>query len=238
MDRKQLRSVLIKLMLGCLILAAAVAVVTILIGEFTDTTGKALSTVFAALIHIGVVFGLVSMTASTSEAQQKSSDVVANISIGIAVLSFFTSIFGIWDMIGMELLGKLYMTYVVALFAVLHTKTLLDVQTLYKKVTPYVYANYVFIGLVAFLILGLVYSPDRVDLISGFYGRALAASAIIDVTLGIIIAVMHRLYLQQHPVKQAPGVVTPASSGTRIVLVLLFFFFVLWPLSRLFFGMF
>jgi len=238
MDRKQLRSVLIKLMLGCLILAAAVAVITILIGEFTDTTGKALSTVFAALIHIGVVFGLVSMTTSREEAQQKSSDVVANISIGIAVLSFFTSIFGIWDMIGVELLGKLYMTYVVALFAVLHTKTLLDVRVVYKKVTPYVYANYAFIGLVSLMILGLVYLPDRVDLISGFYGRALAASAIIDVTLGVIIAVMHRLYMQQHPVNPAPGAVAHVSSGTRIVLVLLFFFFVMWPLAQLFFGLF
>lgn len=238
MNRVQLRSILIKSMLGCLIAAAAVAVLTILIGEFTDTTGKAIGTVFAALIHIGVVFGLVSMTTTAIEEQQKSSDIVANISIGIAILSFFTSIFGVWDMINGETLGKLYMTYVVALFAVLHVKTLLDVQIIYKKVTPYVYANYAFIALIACMILGLVYSPDRVDLISGFYGRALAASAIVDVTLGIVIAVMHRLYLQQHPIKSTAGSGAHANSGVRIVLVLLFFFFVLWPLSRIFFGLF
>ena len=238
MNRGQLRSVLIKLMLGCLIAAASVAVLTILIGEFTDTTGKALGTVFAALIHIGVVFGLVSMTTSTVKELQKSSDIVANISIGIAVLSFFTSIFGIWDVIGGETLGKLYMTYIVALFVLLHGKTLLDVQTVYSKVTPYVYVNYAFVVLVACMILGLVYSPDRLELISGFYGRALAASAIVDVTLGIIIAVMHRLYLQQHPPEQAVAARGGMNSGVRIVLVFLFFFFVLWPLSRIFFGLF
>lgn len=237
MDRVQLRSILIKLMLGCLIVAAAVAVITILIGDFTDTTGKALGTVFAALLHIGVVFGLVSMTTPTSKELQKSSDFVVNVSIGIAVLSFFTSIFGIWEILEGEILGKLYITYVVALFVLLHGKTLLDVQTLYAKVKPYVYANYVFIALVAFMILGLVYSPDRVELISGFYGRALAASAIIDVTLSVIIAVMHRLYLQQHPQKQKEQP-SHAGSGVRIVLIVLFFFFIIWPLGRMFFGLF
>lgn len=237
MDRLQLRSILIKLMLGCLILAAAVAVVTILIGDFTDTTGKALGTVFAALLHIGIVFGLVSMTAPASKELQKSSDFVVNISIGISVLSFFTSVFGIWGVFEGEILGKLYLTYVVALFVLLHSKTLLDVQTLYAKVKPYVYVNYVFIALVAFMVLGLVYSPDRVELISGFYGRALAASAIIDVTLSVIVAVMHRLYLQQHPQEQKEQP-SHTGSGVRIVLIVLFFFFIIWPLSRLFFGLF
>lgn len=234
----QTRNILIKLMLGCLVVAAAVAVITILLGEFTDTTGKALGTVFAALIHIGIVFGLVSMTAPGNKVLQKSSDIVVNISIGIVVLSFFTSIFGIWDILQGETLGKLYMTYVVALFAVLHTKTLLDVELIYKKVAPYVYVNYVFIVLVACMILGLVYLPDRIDLISGFYGRALAASAIIDVTLSVVVAVMHRLYLQQHPKKQDEAHRSGANSGVRIILVLLLFLFIIWPLSRIFFGLF
>lgn len=237
MDRLQLRSILIKLMLGCLILAAAVAVITILIGDFTDTTGRALGTVFAALIHIAIVFGLVSMTVPASKELQKSSDFVVNMSIGIVVLSFFTSIFGIWEVLEGEILGRLYLTYLVALFVLLHGKTLLDVQTLYAKAKPYVYANYVFVAVVALMILVLVYSPDRAELISGFYGRALAAAAIIDVTLSVIVAVMHRLYLQQHPQEQQlkPA---QASSGVRIVLILLFFFFIIWPVSRLFFGLF
>lgn len=237
MDRIQLRSVLIKLMLGCLIVAAAVAVVTILIGEFTDTTGKALGTVFAALIHIGIVLGLVSMAAPEAKVLQKSSDAVVNISIGIAVLSFLTSVFGIWDMLQGETLGKLYLTYIVALVAVLHVKTLLDIQLMYKKVTPYVYANYVFVVLVACMILGLVYSPDGSDLISGFYGRALAASAIIDVTLSVVVAVMYRLYLQQHPKEQSKAHPSGAGSVVRVIFVLLFFFLVILPLSRMFFGL-
>lgn len=238
MDRIQLRSVLIKLMLGCLIVAAAVAVVTILIGEFTDTTGRALGTVFVALIHIGIVFGLVSMAAPETKVLQKSSDAVVNILIGIVILSFLTSIFGVWDILQGEILGKLYMTYVVILVAVLHVKVLLDVQLMYKKVTPYVYANYVFIALVACMILGLVYASNGSDLISGFYGRALAASAIIDVTLSIVVAVMHRLYIQQLPSAQSKAHPSGVGSVVRIIFVLLFFFLIILPLSIILFRFF
>ncbi len=237
MDKVKLRADLVKLMLGCLVAAAAVAIVTILIGRFDSTTGRALVTVFSALFHIAVVFGLVSMTASKVDVAPKATDFVINSSIVIAVLSFFTSVFGIWEVISGDVSGKLYVTYVVALFVLLHAKTLIDVQVVYEKVRPYVMANYVFIAIVATMILGLVYLPDGSTLISGFYGRLLAASAIVDVTLSVIVAGMHRLHLQQHPelVAQQP---TRSHSGSRILIVLLLFFFVVLPMLQFLLGLF
>ena len=229
MDKIKLRSTLIKSMLYCLVTAAIVAVVTILIGKFTDTTGRALGTVFVALLHIGIVFGLVSTIASKkTDVSPKSTEFVVNASILIVVLSFFTSVFTIWQVMTGDLPLKLYTTYVVALFAMVHTKTLIDVDVSYRKVRSYVQANYVFIGVVALMILGAVYASDAHALLSGFYGRLLAASAVVDVTLSVIVAVMYRLYLQQHPelVKEKPA---RSHSSLRVILAVLFFFFFVLP---------
>jgi hypothetical protein len=236
MDKIKLRSSLIKSMLYCLVAAAAVAVVTILVGKFSDTTGKALATIFVALLHIGIVFGLVSVVAShKNDPSPRASDFVINASIAIAVLSFFTSVFAIWQVVDGNLALKLYTTYVVALFVLVHVKTLIDVDVLYWKAKRYVYANYLFIAVVALMIVGVVYAHDGQALLSGFYGRLLAASAIVDVTLSMIVAVMYRLYLQQHPELVAEKPVR-ARSVIRIILTVLFFIFVVPPLLLLVVG--
>jgi hypothetical protein len=235
MDRVKLRASLIKLMLGCLIAAAAVAIVTILVGKYSDTTGRSLGTVFSALLHIAIVFGLVSVTTAKSDPLRRSADFVLNASILIAVASFFTSVFGIWGMLSGDLAGKLYLTYVVALFALVHVKTLIDATWTYPKVQPYAVANYVFIGVVAFMILGVVYTPDGSTLIETFYGRLLAACAIVDVTLSVIVAVMQRLYVQQHP-EIAVEHPNRAHGGIRAVFLALLFFFVVLPMLQLILG--
>ncbi|HVS58666.1 MAG TPA: hypothetical protein VHD60_02925 [Candidatus Saccharimonadales bacterium] len=236
MDKIKLRSTLVKSMLYCLVAAAAIAVVTILIGKFSDTTGRALGTIFVALIHIGLVFGLVSMlTSKKTDVSPGSTEFVVNTSIIIAVLSFFTSVFAIWQIVGGTLPLRLYTTYVIALFALVHVKTLIDVDVQYWRVRSYVLANYVFIAIVSLMLLGDLYVHDPAALLSGFYGRLLAASAVVDVTLSVIVAVMYRLYLQQHPelVVEKPA---RAHSALRIILAVLFFFFFVAPLLLSFVG--
>lgn len=234
MDAQTLRSTLIKLMLGTLVLSAGLAVVLILIGTFNDTAWRAIGTLFSAMIHIGLLFAVLSL--ATGSVPTKSDNLVINSAMTIAIASFFTSIFGIWEIIDGELSVKLYITYAVLLFAILHTKVLMDVEQVYAKVRPYVYVNYGFIVFVAALILGIVYIPESYDLLSGFYGRLLAAAAVIDVTLGIVVAVMHKLYLQQHP-----ELITKHSeqrfAGGRIIVAILLFFFVIWPLMSFFFRL-
>jgi uncharacterized membrane protein len=235
MDKAKLRANMIKLMLGCLVLAAAVAIVTILIGKFSDTTGRALGTVFVALLHIGIVFGLVSVTSSKAEVAPKAGEFVINSTILIAVLSFLTSVFALWGALSGDIVGKLYVTYIVALFVLFHGKSLFDMHVVYPKVRPYVYANFVFIAVVAAMLLGLVYAPSGTHLAEGFYGRLLAASAIVDVTLSVIVAVMHRLYLQQHPelLLKEPA---QAHRGIRPLLIVLLFVFVAIPLLQMVLG--
>lgn len=222
------------MLLGALIIAATVAVVAVLVGNINDVMWRAIGTLFSAIVHIVLLFGVVSIAApGANESNARSTNLVINASMVIAILSFFTSMFGIWGVIDGDIAFKLYTTYIVILFLLIHAKTLMDVEATYAKVRPYVLANYAVMALVAVLILGVVYIPDGFDLLSSFYGRLLAAAAIIDVTLSIIVTAMHRLYVQKNPLVQAEGTPAQKTSGIRIIAVILFFVFVVWPLFSL-----
>ena len=79
------------------------------------------------------------------------------------------------------------------------------------------------------LILGVVYTENGSQLLDGFYGRLLAASAIVDVTLSMIVAVMHRLHIQKHPELQSQQQAKGGASAVKIVVTILLFIFVVWP---------
>ncbi len=224
----QLRSFLIKIMLGCVIAAAGVAVVAILAGTMGEVAWRAIGTLISAMIHIAILFGVISMSAPTTPELARSSNFAINSSMVIAILSFFTSIFGIWDVLPGDVAGKLYATYLIALVAILHTKTLMDIETLDSKNKGLVYANYAFIVLVAVMLMVLIYSDNAGELLNGFFGRALAASAIVDVTLSVVLAVRARLYMQKFPELQDRYAPKGGGSPTaRVVVILLVLIFVL-----------
>ncbi|MCA9327325.1 hypothetical protein KDA14_02230 [Candidatus Saccharibacteria bacterium] len=227
---QELRALLLKVMLGCVIGAATVAVTAILAGGLGDTGTNAIFTVLSATVHVAILFGVVSTTDSKNPLEQRSTNIVINTSMILAVLSFFTSVLGIWGVIDGGIAGRLYATYTVLLFLILHGKTLMDVQAVYDKVRPYVYANYVLMLLVAGLILGAVYAPTSWEILSGFYGRLLAASAIVDVTLSIVVAGMHRLYVQKHPELNARKDTRGSGHNwLKLILIIIFFFFFVGP---------
>lgn len=229
---QKLRSILIKSMLGCLIVAAAVAVGAVLIGEFNQTTWRALGTVFAAIIHIGILFAVISTASSkvTHPSIERAQEFVINTAIVIAVMSFFTTVLGTWDVLTGDVPAKFYGTYAVVLFAVLHVKTLFDIQILYQKARNIIYANYGFIFFVAILLLYAIWAGTEV--LSGFTGRLLAAAAIIDATLSIIAAVLFKLHAQKDP-ELAQQLKGPArSASTKVIIAILLFIFVVWPVIQ------
>lgn len=224
MKVKEIRSLLIKLFLGALVVAALVAVISILVGSFNETAQRSIGTIFVAMVHILVLFGVLSIT-SKDPRTEKSTNLVLNSSIVIVVASFLTSVLAVWDLLDTEISVKLYVTYVVLLVAIFHAKAIDDIRVVYDKVAGYVYANFAFITLVVILLLGAVYL-NTLNLLDGFYGRLLAAAAVIDFTLSMIVAVMQRLYLQKHP---EPVVIKDqvqrSAAGRLVVAVILFFVF-------------
>lgn len=218
----QMRSLLIKVMLGCIIAAAGVAVIAILVGNMGEVAWRAIGTLLSAIIHIAIIFGVMSMNAPTTPELARSSNFAINSSMVIAILSFFTSMFSIWEVLPGDIAGKLYATYLIALVAILHSKTLMDIETLDSSNKTLVYANYVFIGLVSVMLMVLIYSGSAGQLLSGFFGRALAASAIIDVTLSIVLAVRARLYMQKFP--ELRERYAPKGGGSPVVRVIVILF--------------
>lgn len=212
-------------MLGCLVAAAVVAVGAILLGNFDDIAWRALGTVLVAAMHIGILLVVISTTATKSSTSMivRSSNFAINVAVVVAILSFITSVFGIWDILDGNLAAKLYGTYGIVLFATLHSKSLIDAQVVYAKIKPFIYANYIFVGIVSLLLAGAIWS--EFDLLDGFYGRLLAASAIIDATLSIIIGVMQRLHVQKNT-EIKPEQLSSLNSGVRALVTLISLLFV------------
>ena len=193
----EMRGLLLKGVLGCLIAAASVAVIAILAGGMEDIAWRAIGTIFIAVVHIFLLF-LVLPANRPGVSPSRSVNMVINALTVIVVASFFVSVANTWGMIDYSLAGKLYGTFIVSFFSLLHAKGLMDIEDINPSVRSVVKANYAFVTLVAALIIGLIYKEDN-SLLSGFYGRRIAASLVVDVTLSIIVTVMHRLYLQKHP---------------------------------------
>ncbi|MCB9820220.1 hypothetical protein H6796_02895 [Candidatus Nomurabacteria bacterium] len=228
----RLRPILVKSMLGMVIAAAVVAVIAILAGSMGEIAWKSIGTLFAGMVHIFILLAVVSAVSKGDQRTETSTNIVINTAMIIAIMSFFTSVFSIWDVIDGTLTTKLYATYIVIMTAVLHAKSIFDVVTIYDKVRPYVYANTAFILIVAMLILGIIYLPEGSSLLAGFYGRLLAASVVVDVTLGIVVAVMYKLYVQKHPEMQLEEQTSGGVAGSvaRIVVAILILLFVALPL--------
>ena len=195
----QIRTILTKGLLGCLIAAAVVAVIAILMGSMNDIALKAIGTILAAVTHLGILFTITSVVSTEAQLVRRTTGVVLNVSIGIAALSFMTAVFMIWGIITANLSFKFYGAYAVLLFSLLHWKAVVDIEEVYEKVRSYMFANVAFIFAVAILGIIVIFAPQLLETAGGFFGRLLAVSVIIDVTISVIIIVMNRLYVQKHP---------------------------------------
>jgi len=205
------KRVFLQILIGCLVAAAAIAVISVLIGKFNDVLGKALFTLLIIAVHSLLSFGFI-----VSNEKRKASENLAiftNAAFVIIVLSFITAVFGIWHIFPGELVGRLYGTYFILLFAILHGEVLAQTLKKQKSIDNIVYANYVFMAIVVCMLVLLIFLSSTVDFGSVYY-RFLAACGIVDATLTLLAVIMHKLYLQKHPTIQSPvfivqGVNTP-----------------------------
>ena len=171
-------------MIGSLIGAAAIAVAAVLIGEFNDILGKALITLIVVMIHALASLGFLD---SKSKKNNPGELVVfTNTIFVLIVLSFVSSIFGIWELISGTVLTKLYATYFITAFAVSHGEILYKVTGLDKKIDKIIYSNFVLMFVVFALLLPVIWASGAADF-PDFYYRLLSAAAIIDTTLTVLV---------------------------------------------------
>ena len=203
-----LKKLLIYTLVACLILAASVAVITVLIGQFTQVTSRVFVTLFIAVIH-----SLVSLMFIWDDSRRDTFTRLSffiNTVFIIIVLSFFTCIFGVWKIVSGETIFHLYLSYFVFAFAALHADILSKAFGKEKYMDKVIYANYFFILVVIAMLQPIIHSNLLNFNISGMYYRFLGAAAIIDGTLSILTIIFHRLFMHKHP--ELENILAPAPS--------------------------
>ncbi len=186
-------------LIGSLIISALVAVITVLIGNFNEVTGRVFFTLFMVIVH-----SLISLCFIWDNEKENTFERLGffiNILFIIIVLSFLTSIFGIWRLIPGETVWHLYQTYFVFGFASLHGDILSKALNKENYMDLIVYINYLFMTIVVLMLLPAIYSYNSLGEI---FFRILGAMAIIDGTLSILTIIFYKLFMNKHPKVENP----------------------------------
>lgn len=184
-------------LIGSLIVAALVAVITVLSKTFNEVTLRVFFTLAMVVVH-----SLVSLSFIWDDKRQNTFERLSffiNILFIIIVLSFFTSILGIWEIIPGSIIAKMYMTYFVLLFAALHGDILSKALNKETYLDLIVYLNYVFMAFVVIMLQIIIYTDNALRVLGEFFFRGLGAIAIIDGTLSVLTIIFYKIYMNKHP---------------------------------------
>ncbi len=184
-------------LIGSLVLAALVAVVTVLVGQFDEIVGRVFATLSMVVVH-----SIVSLVFIWDDSRNNTFDRLPffiNTIFLLVVLSFVNSIFGIWKIISWETVWHVYQTFFILVFAALHSDILSKALSKQTYLDVIIYINYVFIVVVAAMLQPIIYIENLHDRIGDFYYRLLGAVSIVDGTLSILVIIFYKLYMHQHP---------------------------------------
>src|SRR5882672_5020797 len=167
-------------MLGCLIAAATLAVVTILIGHFNDLASKALWTIMLVALHCLISFGFI----VNNEKQETfyNLELFTNVTFILIILSFITSVLGVWSLLDGALVGRLYALYFVLLFATLHAEILAKTTHKQPSIDRVVAANYIFMCAVVVMLVPVIFIDNSFEVLGSFFFRMLSATGVVDAT--------------------------------------------------------
>lgn len=189
----KIKSTLVKVLLVTLVATALVAVGLILFGSVADLLWRVIVTLIAGIVCVGILLLVLSAVPSINpnSSHARSSVFVVNSILALVCASYLTSILSIWTVISGDLPARIYLAFFVLFLGVLYAKPLINLEVTYPKIKPYIYANYVFIALTCLLTAGALVLPKEWNLWNSFYGRAVAASIVISITISMVITVMY-----------------------------------------------
>lgn len=184
-------------LIGSLVIAALVAVVTVLVGNFNETSARVLFTLLMVIVH-----SLVSLAFIWDNEKNHTLDRLrffVDVLFFLVVLSFITSILGIWNLLPDGLVWNLYQTYFMFGFATLHGNILSKALSKERYLDVIVYLNYVFMAVVVIMLMPWIYLENATKVLGEIYFRFLGAAGIIDGTLSILTIILYKLYMHKHP---------------------------------------
>jgi len=196
-DLSEFKKVFLFNLIGGLIISALVAVVTVLIGTFNETAARVLYTLLMVIAHSLVSLGFIWDNERQNTFQRLSFFI--DVLFFLIVLSFITSILGIWKIIPSDMVWNLYQTYFVIGFASLHGNILSKALRKETYLDIIIYLNYVFMAIVVFMLMPVIYLDNSTEVLGEFFFRVLGAAGIIDGTLSILTIILYKLYIHKHP---------------------------------------
>jgi hypothetical protein len=189
-------------MILALVVSAVVAVVSVLVGDFTETAARVLWTLLIVMLH-----SLVALCFIWDDERKGTFDRLSffiNVVFILIVVSFFTSIFGIWDIFSSGTVWETYRTFFVFGFAALHADILSKALNKENYIDGVVYANYLFMLIVVVMLMPIIYMENAFTELGAFFFRLLGAMAIIDGTLSMLTIIFYKLFMHKHPKVEDP----------------------------------
>jgi hypothetical protein len=238
-DFAKLKKFFLGCLIGSIIAAALVAVVTVLFGEFNEIAMRVFMTLGLVVLH-----ALVALAFIWDDSQRNTFYSLAffmNVVFLLIIFSFVVSIFGVWDIVSEGFLFDAYRSFFYVGFAGLHADLLSKAVGKKNYLDMIVRGNYVLIALVLAMILGHVHADTIGFAPASMYYRILAALGIIDGTLSLLAIIFFKVYMHQHPEEMAKLTANaPARSSVRGVGVWVWLLgaFLFYQAFNLFFGVF
>ncbi len=189
-----IKKYIIYVLIGGLIASALISIVSVLVGHFGDTAGRALGTTVLIMIHslIGLAF------LSVEHDHNRSKALIINTLFGLIVASMLTSIMGVWNILDGTIVSDLYGTYILGFIAVLIIATLLTAHLEDKLVRQMVNATSGVVAVAFASLLPWVFKDNNYELFD-FYYRCVGALFILAATMIILTVIFERLYVIKHP---------------------------------------
>lgn len=199
-NSQKIKRLFFQVLIACLVATASLAVIAVLTGGFSDVLGKAIGTIALVAFHAILSLGYITNSEKKENTPgAKTLGLFSTTVFTLIVLSFITSVFAVWGLLEGSFAFRLYGIYTIILFATLHTDVLYRMNGQEKKIDYVINTNYVFIAIVASMLIFLILAGELAEYFGDMYFRLLAALGIIDATLTISAVIMHKLFMQKHP---------------------------------------
>ncbi len=223
-----IKKALYAILIGSVLATGLIGVTAVIAGELNSVLWKSLLIVLISSIHALAGVGLISILQKEHKSEDLYFPWVVNASFIILMSSYFITVLWVWGIVDSRIAINSYQAFFVVLFAVFHAEVLFQLKGTKSISQTLVYVNTVLIAIVASMLIMLIYSGG--DILTELYSRTLAALAIIDTTLTLIILIVNRMLAEKTPVKlDANGQPLPKkqSKDTSIIIIFIVMLFII-----------
>lgn len=176
---------------GSVILSAIITIVSILVGQFSDITWRALGTTASICLHALLALAFVTVNHKHSKPGDR---LIENVVFVIVVASFLDTIMGIWGIISGDIAWRLYMAFFWGFIGAVIIRSLLPTLAYtanLRRLCTFTIAMTIVLYLL--LLPAILLVSDTVEF-PDFYYRLLAAAGVLEGTLCVLVAIFSRLH--------------------------------------------